>query len=105
MPKKEKKVYKKYEAKKDSNFHSDNRGYNARPNYFQTKYMSYFWTRIHNPFRIRDWKNFDKRPDERTDFEKSFHNAKQWFDKQTHESMTRDTMSNKDFNKILPFKS
>ena len=32
--KKEKKVYEKYTPGEDSNFHSNNRGFNARPDYF-----------------------------------------------------------------------
>ena len=96
------KVYQKYEPKADSNFHQDNRGFKARPNLFQTKWTAYFNTRIHNPFRIRDYKTFDKAPNKA--FDQSFESAKKWFDSQTHESMTRDTMQNKDFFKILPIK-
>lgn len=57
---KKEKIYAKYEAKEDSNFHMNKRGYFARPDLFQTKYTSYFWSKIYNPFVIRDYSNFDK---------------------------------------------
>ena len=99
---KKEKTYKKYEADKDSNFHKSKRGYNARPDLFQTKYTSYFWTRIYNPFVIRDYANFDKEPTSKS--EKRYAEAKKHFDEQTHESMTRKPMKNKDFKKVLPIK-
>ena len=56
-----------------------------------------------NPFLIRDWKKLrsDYVPSE---LEKSFEDAKKFFDSQTHESMTRDTIKNKDFYKIFNLK-
>lgn len=79
---KEKKVYQKYEPKSDSNFHQDNRGFKARPDLFQsTKWMgasAFFNTRIYNPFKIRDYKTFDKAPTKA--FDQSYHSAKKWFD-------------------------
>lgn len=69
--KKEKKVYEKYTPGKDSNFNQNNRGFNARPDYFGgNSWKSSFYTRIFNPFKIKDYKNFDKGPS--GEFEKSF---------------------------------
>jgi len=60
-------------------------------------------TRVFNPFVIRDYKTFDKDPSKQID--QSFMSAKRWFDSQTHESMTRRSMQNKDFKNMIPIKA
>ena len=55
----------------------------------------------HNPFRIRDYKNFDKPEGQ----DQSFESAKKWFDERTHESMTRRPLEDKEFKKVLPMKN
>ena len=56
MFKTKKKIYDKYEPGKDSNFHSDNWGFNARPDLFKSKWFAYYHIITKNPFRIKSYK-------------------------------------------------
>jgi hypothetical protein len=60
--KKEKKTYQKYQPGEDSNFNTNNRGFNSRPDIFANGWKSVLYVRVFNPFRIRNYKTFDKSP-------------------------------------------
>jgi len=60
--KKNPKVYKKYTPGDNSTFNPKNRGFQARPDLFKSRYFSHFNIRIYNPFTIRDWSEFKKEP-------------------------------------------
>jgi hypothetical protein len=70
------KDYGKYIPKEDSNFHQQNRGTNARPDLFSHKYMGWFYMFAYNPFKIRNYKTFDKAEGQ----DPMFESAKKWFD-------------------------
>ena len=104
-------MYKKYEPKNESNLHSDNRGFNKRPDlYAGRSWLNFGRVLAHNPFKVGNYgKQGEKDNGEGAKsygsdevFEKQFNSVKEEIDGQTHESMTRAPMTNADVGKRLP---
>ena len=94
----EKKTYKKYTPGEESMFNNQNRGFNADEDMFRKKGNASEWAAWkYNPFRIRNYRWHQVN----NDFENSYYSALNDFDSQTHESMTREPMKNKDFVKRI----